>query len=95
VRGLLQVFRVQGEINYAPINTYPVPITLFRAQDMDSLPEPLADLLQDPAWGWNQFSDREVEIYTVPGNHTSMMTKPHVQILAQHLQKSLDKTQKH
>jgi amino acid adenylation domain-containing protein len=95
VRGLLRVYRSQNQINYAPLNTSPLPITLFRAQDMDSPPEPLPDILQDPAWGWNQFSDREVEIYHVPGAHVSMMTKPNVEILAQHLQKSFDRAQTH
>ena len=95
VRGFLQVFRVQGQINYAPLDTSTVPITLFRAQETDSQQENSSDLFQDLAWGWNQFSDREVEIYTVPGSHISMMTKPHVQVLAQQLQKSLNKAQKH
>jgi thioesterase domain-containing protein/acyl carrier protein len=95
VRGLLQVFRIQSQINYVLCNTAHVPIYLFRSQERDSPPELLSELWQDPAWGWNQFSDEEVQIYHVPGNHFSMMTEPHVEILAQHLQKSFDRAQTH
>ncbi|PSB55138.1 non-ribosomal peptide synthetase, partial [Chamaesiphon polymorphus] len=101
VRGLLQVYRVQSQTDYVPLNTAPIPITLFRARDIGSEEENSTNLEQenpldkDPAWGWNQFSDGVVDIHTVPGSHISMLNKPHVQILAQHLQKSLDKAQKH
>jgi thioesterase domain-containing protein/acyl carrier protein len=89
VRGLLQVFQVQGEINYFPKDFAAVPIALFRAQDQnDDYPE-----LSEPApdWGWNEFSDGETEIHYVPGSHLSMMTKPNVQILAKKLQESIDR----
>jgi amino acid adenylation domain-containing protein len=103
VRGLIQVYRVQCQTDYVPLNTAPIPITLFRSQDIGSEEEnstnfereDSSDLEKDPAWGWNQFSHGAVEIHTVPGDHLSMMTKPHVQVLAQQLQKSLDKAQKH
>jgi thioesterase domain-containing protein len=36
VRGLLQVYRVQSQTDYVPLNTAPIPITLFRAQDIGS-----------------------------------------------------------
>ncbi|PSB52343.1 non-ribosomal peptide synthetase [Chamaesiphon polymorphus CCALA 037] len=89
VKGLLEVFKTQSQINYIPHNSYPVPITLFRAQNQTS-PENSSDLSQDYAWGWNQFADGEVVVHTVPGNHISMMNEPHVKILAQKLQKSLE-----
>ena len=33
-------------------------------------------------FGWDQFCDGEVEIRTVPGDHSSMLTAPHVEDLA-------------
>ena len=104
VRGLLQVYRTQCLIDYVPHNTSPTSITLFRAQEENSHTLFLAQegnseqensdhLSYDPAWGWNQFSDSEVKIHTVPGSHTSMMTEPHVKVLAEKLQKSLEQAQ--
>ena len=93
VRGLLQVYRTQCQIDYVPHNTYGTSITLFRAQEGNSEQENSDHLSYDPAWGWNQFSDSEVEIHTVPGTHISMMTEPHVKILAEKLQKSLEQAQ--
>jgi amino acid adenylation domain-containing protein len=93
VRGFLQVYQTQCQIDYLPHNTSPTPITLFRAQERNSQQENSSHLFQDRAWGWNQFSDGEVEIHTVPGSHVSMMSEPHVRVLAQKLQKSLEQAQ--
>jgi amino acid adenylation domain-containing protein len=90
VRGLLQVFQTQVQIDYVPHNTYPVPITLFLAQEGNSQQENCDHFLQDPTWGWSQFADGEVEVHFVPGTHISMLSKPHVKVLAQKLQKSLE-----
>ncbi|ARV58849.1 hypothetical protein BZZ01_09565 [Nostocales cyanobacterium HT-58-2] len=90
VRGFLEVFRTQCQLDYVPHNTFPIPITLFRAEEVSSQQENSPHLFQDPARGWNQFSDGEVEIHTVPGNHISMMSEPHVKVLAQKLRKSLE-----
>ena len=90
IRGLVQVYQTQCQIRYEPHNTDSAPITLFCAKevDMDSISS------QEPAWGWNNFSDREVEVHIVPGTHTSMMGEPHVKFLAEKLQKSLEKVRK-
>ncbi|BAZ54092.1 beta-ketoacyl synthase [Nostoc sp. NIES-4103] len=39
----------------------------------------------DPSWGWSQLSSEPVEIHTIPGNHYTMLAKPHVHVLAEHL----------
>ena len=91
MRGLVQVLRTQSQIKYEPQNTDSAPITLFRA--VDSEQQNSSTLSVEPTWGWNQFSNPEVEIHIVPGNHISMMSEPHVQILAEKLQKSLQKPQ--
>jgi thioesterase domain-containing protein/acyl carrier protein len=93
VRGFLQVYRTQSQIDYVPQNTSPTPITLFRAQEVNSQQENSSHLFQDSAWGWNQFSDGEVEIHTVPGSHISMMSEPHVKVLAEKLRASITKGQ--
>ncbi|WP_327331611.1 non-ribosomal peptide synthetase [Calothrix rhizosoleniae] len=96
VRGLLQVYRTQSqiEIDYVPQNTKPTAIALFCAQETDSGEKDCERLLelQKAALGWNRLSQREVEIHTVPGNHISMLNEPNVKVLAQTLQKSLEQT---
>jgi acyl-CoA synthetase (AMP-forming)/AMP-acid ligase II/thioesterase domain-containing protein/NADP-dependent 3-hydroxy acid dehydrogenase YdfG/acyl carrier protein len=98
VRGFLQVYRTQSQIDYVPKNAMPVPVTLFRAQDplsiqvlphskLASNKEEFSDLFQDRAWGWNQFSDAEVNVYDIPGNHITMMQGHNVKVLAQKLKK--------
>jgi thioesterase domain-containing protein len=51
-------------------------LTLLRAT------EPIADLPDDPARGWGGFASLGVVSYDVPGNHYSMLRRPHVQTSA-------------
>ncbi|HEX2242874.1 MAG TPA: hypothetical protein VHK27_06405, partial [Gammaproteobacteria bacterium] len=44
------------------------------------------------AWGWDQFSEGPVEVHVVPGDHLTMMTEPHVQVLAERLKACLNPT---
>jgi thioesterase domain-containing protein len=47
-------------------------------------------LKQEADWGWSQYASGIVDIYVVPGNHHTMMSQPHVQVLAEKLKKCLD-----
>jgi amino acid adenylation domain-containing protein len=80
---------------YQPRNDYPTPITFFRAdelnqEDLASIPE-FSELLKDPVWGWSEFSNGAVDLQVVPGDHVTMMTEPHVKILAERLQTCIDR----
>ena len=90
VRGLLKVIQTQLQIEYLPQNTSTNKITLFQAQESKYQSEKFYHIVRDTTWGWNQFSDKEVEIHTVPGSHNSMMSEPHVKLLAEKLQNSLE-----
>jgi hypothetical protein len=35
--------------------------------------------------GWNKWAAEGVDVHVVPGNHASMVYKPHVEVLAQKL----------
>ncbi len=87
LKHLLQAYKANSTTEYVPQQINPVPITLFRASE--SIPEEEAALpsefLQDVSWGWNGFLKEPVDIQFVPGNHVSMMTLPHVQVLAERL----------
>jgi acyl transferase domain-containing protein len=93
VRGIVEVFKTQATIHYDPSPSPTVPITLIRAQDpmADFLEGMPAHLRDDPAWGWNQYSRNTVSVEFVPGDHLTMMTRPHVTVLAQTLHQLLTK----
>jgi thioesterase domain-containing protein len=88
LNNLVQVLKTNSLMNYVPQQVYPTRITLLRSSET-SVEEPIGELpseiSQDSAWGWNKFSAAPVDVQFVPGNHTTMMTQPHVQILAERL----------
>ncbi len=56
---------------------YPGQVTLFRAT------QELSGKSHDPTLGWDRWAAGGVEVHIVPGNHASMVYKPHVEVLAQ------------
>jgi thioesterase domain-containing protein/acyl carrier protein len=94
VRGLVQVFKANHQIHYVPQEVFPTRITLFRSSEVN--PEEVigddqfSEILRDAAWGWGQFSEEPVEVHVVPGDHITMMTEPHVQVLAERLKACLN-----
>jgi amino acid adenylation domain-containing protein len=74
---------------YVPV-PYPGELTLFRAAeaapDTDSTSEAGR---ADETLGWQSFSTRPVRVAVVPGNHITMMARPHVAILAERLRARL------
>jgi thioesterase domain-containing protein len=44
----------------------------------------------DPTLGWSKWAAEGVDVHVVPGNHASMVYKPHVEILAQKLNSCLN-----
>ncbi len=85
IRRLLKVYKanIQAMQSYIP-QVYPSRITLFRAS------EGLAEDHQDPSLGWREFAAGGVEVYTLPGDHYTMVREPHVQVLAGRLAACLD-----
>ncbi|MBN4004268.1 non-ribosomal peptide synthetase [Nostoc sp. LPT] len=96
LNNLVQVFKANHLVDYLPQQVYPTRITLLRASEA-SVEEPTSqfpsEILQDTAWGWSKFSCEPVDIHFVPGNHITMMTQPHVQILAEQLRACIQKAQ--
>jgi thioesterase domain-containing protein/acyl carrier protein len=62
---------------------YPGPVTLFRASERG------VGETNDPTSGWGHWT--VVETYEVPGDHLTMMTAPHVEVLVQRLRHCLDR----
>ncbi|MEA5627145.1 amino acid adenylation domain-containing protein [Nostoc sp. UHCC 0251] len=92
LRGLIQVFdaNVQAGINYLAKDIYTHHITLFQTSGDDAED---TFIPSDAAWGWHEFASKPVEIYTVPGNHHTMLSEPHVQVLAQKLKACINQIQ--
>ena len=80
---LLKVEKLNGQAanNYQP-QYYPGSIVLFQASETDASFKST----------WNELVEH-IETYVVPGNHQNMVEPPHVQTLAQKLQKSLEQAQ--
>ncbi|MEJ6487487.1 thioesterase domain-containing protein, partial [Nostoc punctiforme UO1] len=79
----IQKLNVQAIHNYQP-QFYSGSIVLLQVSETD------ADFDFESAW--NEVAE-SVETFLVPGNHQNMVRPPHVQILAQQIQKFLDLAQ--
>ena len=66
------------------LHRYPGRITLFKAG------HELAELSSDPTLGWSDWAEG-VEVDIVPGNHATMVYKPHVEVLAEKLRVCLER----
>jgi len=77
----------QAAFRYVP-QPYPGRVTLFRASD-----RALRGVEEDPQAGWGEWARGGVEIHAVPGTHMSMMTEPHVRLLALEVQECLERAQ--
>ena len=83
LKSVVQLFKAQSQINYYPKDVVPVCISLFRTAV--SHQQVVAD---DEAWGWRDLAS--VEVYRVPGDHLSVLSDPHVQILAEKMSTSME-----
>jgi thioesterase domain-containing protein len=72
--------------NYV-LHRYPGPVTLFKAAQEHAAPS------SDPTLGWSRWTSGKMEVHVVPGNHASMVYKPHVEILAELMKTCLSRAQ--
>ncbi|MBN3989151.1 MAG: amino acid adenylation domain-containing protein [Nostoc sp. NMS2] len=88
IRPMLRVFYAnsQAVLNYVP-QAYPKRINLFRTKVESSIAK------EDPSLGWDQLTVGGTEIHHIPGNHLTMLRKPHIQILAAQLRACIEKAQ--
>jgi len=86
--------RSQALHEYRP-EIYDGPITLFRTKVIadssgDLMPEEILNLHLSNTHGWAQLTTRPVEVIPVEGNHETLLSEPHVTLLAQRLQECID-----
>jgi aspartate racemase len=78
---------LRAEETYDPrAKIYPGKLTLFRAIDANNE-------LDDNRLGWKYFAQEGLEVYDVPGTHTSIREEPNVAVLAEKLKYCLDRVQ--
>ncbi len=94
-QGFLQMMLHHNQMseNYRP-DVYEGKIVVFRAEqalqiDPQSAINASAHQHRPQDLGWQRYSAQPVEVISVPGNHVTMMTTPHVQTLAQRLKRYL------
>jgi thioesterase domain-containing protein len=71
--------------NYQDLQPYRGSLVYFRAE----LRPP--GVINDPLAGWENFIPDDANIHPIPGNHSSMLKRPNVQALAQHLKQEMKK----
>jgi thioesterase domain-containing protein len=81
LQGLLNVFKVQGEIDYQTNGMHQNQIVVFKATEVSQESSENIDIAKD----WQQFSTKSIVSYITPGNHYRMMSEPHVQALVTNL----------
>ncbi|MFS0519589.1 amino acid adenylation domain-containing protein [Nostoc sp. UIC 10607] len=88
IRPMLRVYYAnsQAVLNYVP-QAYSKQIHLFRTNVQSSIAK------EDPSLGWDQLTVGGTEIHYIPGNHLTMLRKPHIQILAAQLRACIEKAQ--
>ena len=79
-----------AEKNYQPKGFFNGNLELFRASYGEDHDEPYIERYQDPLLGWGQRVRGRVRAHDIPGGHSSMLQEPHVQVLADQLQSSID-----
>jgi thioesterase domain-containing protein len=91
----LAVANARAVGQYRISNYRKVPIAVFEAASpsLEDYPDGV------PVWGslaagWSRYSSAPLRIFSVPGDHVSMLTPPHVQSLAEHLRACLDAVEK-
>ncbi|MEM1172839.1 MAG: thioesterase domain-containing protein [Cyanobacteria bacterium P01_H01_bin.35] len=97
VRGIVQTLKADelAFLNYLPQSGYQGQITLFRTSEVyEEALEMLGEITSDQTWGWNQLSSQPVEVDLVPGSHITMLSEPHVMVLAEKLKFCLAKAWK-
>ncbi|MFM7714129.1 MAG: alpha/beta fold hydrolase, partial [Microcystis sp.] len=77
---------------YQPSFVISAPIVLFRAQDAKEIvvqEHQAMSRYEQSDWGWQPYSNKPVQVVSVPGNHGQMLYEPNVKILANQLKKSI------
>ncbi len=84
VAGIINVFKAQAQMVYAPTKEPITSISFVQAEEtlsefIKGIPEEIA---QDPSWGWSAFATGPIRSVKAPGHHLTMVSKKHAEALA-------------
>jgi amino acid adenylation domain-containing protein len=89
-RRVMAVFRANSLIVQSPVSTpYSGCLELFKAEEEA---ETARLFTSDPSLGWKDVVTGPVTVTVVPGNHNTLVRRPHVQVLAECIRTSLEKS---
>ncbi|HEY9781103.1 MAG TPA: amino acid adenylation domain-containing protein [Leptolyngbyaceae cyanobacterium] len=84
IHRLLRIFTANSRATLKYVaQPYPNAIALFRTCE----PQKKSD---DSTLGWSQLVTSGVQVHFIPGNHLTILQKPHVQVLAEQLRRYLN-----
>ena len=84
IHRLLRIFTANSRATLKYVaQPYPNAIALFRTCE----PQKKSD---DSTLGWSQIVTSGVQVHFIPGNHLTILQKPHVQVLAEQLRRYLN-----
>ncbi len=85
-REILMVRAFHHAASQYEVEPYPGRIVLFGASDKGDFEGRIGDDL-----GWNEMVEGTLEIYTIPGDHDSLVHEPHISTLVESLRHELEK----
>lgn len=95
-------YNLRKAIRSYKFQTYPGTLTLFRATEVpgkgwyyypSGMLTPDDWYTRDPEYGWGKFAGGGLELYDLPGNHSTILKEPNVEVLGEKLQACLAKAQ--
>jgi thioesterase domain-containing protein len=75
---------------YLPDRLLAGKVLLIRATQGEGIDEPVVNLTSDPLFDWGTRIQGELEVFDMPGGHSSMLQEPHVDKLAKYLSSHID-----
>jgi thioesterase domain-containing protein len=92
IHQLVEIFKLHFQMSYVPENAIPTNIVVFRASEMTDEQENLSQMAfaQDPYLGWQSWATDTIQAYCASGDHITMMSSPHVKVLADTLNRIIN-----
>jgi thioesterase domain-containing protein len=81
IQDILRILALAA-VQYKP-KPYSGPVALFRSS------QPAGDSNADPQYGWGGIVRGALEVHQIPGDHMSIMSEPHVAVLANRISSCL------
>ncbi len=88
LKGLIQVFKANNEIEYTPDCKAKADITLYRAEEIHPAVKDdnrLSEIFKSSDLEWKRYTKGKAVNHILPGDHMSILREPHVNTLAKEI----------